>query len=39
MNGSMMGLMMGGAGLLLLLLLATLILSIVALAKYLRRPR
>lgn len=39
MNGPMMGLMMGGAGLLLLLLVAVLILSLVALVKYLRGPR
>ena len=39
MNGPMMGVMMGGAGLLLLLVLAVLILSLVALVKYLRAPR
>ena len=39
MNGPMMGLMMGGAGLLLLLLVAVLILSLAALVKYLRGPR
>lgn len=39
MNGPMMGLIMGGAGLLLLLLVAVLILSLAALAKYLRGPR
>ena len=39
MNGPMMGLMMGGAGLLLLLFVAVLVLSLVALVKYLRGPR
>ena len=39
MNGSMMGLMMGGAGLLLLLVVTVLILSLVELVKYLRGPR
>lgn len=39
MNGPMMGLMMGGAGILLLLLVAVLILSLAALVKYLRGPR
>ena len=39
MNGPMMGLMMAGGGLVLLLVLAVLVLSVVALAKYLRGPR
>ena len=39
MNGPMMGLMMGGAGLLLLLFVAVLVLSLVALVTYLRGPR
>ncbi len=39
MNRPMMGLMMGGAGLLLLLFVAVLILSLVALVKYLRAQR
>ena len=38
MNGPMMGLMMAGGGLVLLLVLAVLILSLVALTKYVRRP-
>ena len=38
MNGPMMGLMMLGGGLVLLLILAVLILSLVALTKYVRRP-
>ncbi|SFH29076.1 hypothetical protein SAMN04488020_109141 [Palleronia marisminoris] len=37
MNGPMMGLMMLGGGLLLLLVLAVLVLSLVALVKYVRR--
>lgn len=36
MNGSMMGVMMFGGGLLLLLVAAVLVLSVVALVKYLR---
>ena len=39
MNGPMMGLMMAGGGLVLLLVLAVLVLSLVALVKYLRGPR
>lgn len=39
MDGSMMGAMMIGGGLLLLLILAVLVLSLVALVKYLRGPR
>ena len=39
MNGAMMGLMMGGAGLLPLLFVAVLVLRLVALVKYLRGPR
>lgn len=39
MNGPMMGLMIAGGGLVLLLVLAVLVLSPVALVKYLRRPR
>lgn len=39
MNGPMMGLMMAGGGLVLLLVLAVLILSLVALVKYVRGPR
>ena len=39
MNGPMMGLMMAGGGLVLLLVLAVLILSLVALVKYIRGPR
>lgn len=39
MNGPMMGLMMLGGGLVLLLVLAVLVLSLVALVKYLRGPR
>lgn len=39
MDGPMMGLMMAGAGLVLLLVLAVLVLSLVALVKYLRGPR
>lgn len=35
----MMGLMMAGGGLVLLLVLAVLVLSLVALVKYLRGPR
>ncbi|SFJ29041.1 hypothetical protein SAMN05216258_1286 [Albimonas pacifica] len=37
MNGPMMGLMMLGGGLVLLLVLAVLVLSLVALVKYVRR--
>ncbi|WP_269746879.1 hypothetical protein [Oceanibaculum pacificum] len=39
MDGPMMGLMMAGGGLVLLLVLAVLVLSLVALVKYLRGPR
>ncbi len=39
MNGSMLGAMMIGGGLLLLLVTAVLILSLAALVKYLRGPR
>lgn len=39
MNGPMMGLMMAGGGLVLLLVLAVLVLSLVALVKYLRGPK
>ena len=39
MNGPMMGLMMAGGGLTLLLVLAVLVLSLVALVKYVRGPR
>ena len=39
MNVPMMGLMMAGGGLVLLLVLAVLILSLVALVKYVRGPR
>ena len=39
MNGPMMGLMMLGGGLVLLLVLAVLVLSLVALVKYVRGPR
>ena len=39
MNGPMMGMMMLGGGLVLLLVLAVLVLSLVALVKYLRGPR
>jgi len=39
MDGPMMGLMMAGGGLVLLLVLAVLVLSLVALVKYLRRPK
>ena len=39
MDGPMMGLMMAGGGLILLLVLAVLVLSLVALVKYLRGPR
>ena len=39
MNGPMMGLMMLGGGLVLLLVMAVLILSLVALTKYVRGPR
>ena len=39
MNGPMMGLMMFGGGLVLLLVLAVLVLSLVALVKYVRGPR
>jgi len=38
MDGPMMAVMMGGAGVLLLLVLAVLGLSVVALVKYLRGP-
>ena len=38
-NGPMMGLMMLGGGLVLLLVLAVLVLSLVALVKYVRGPR
>jgi hypothetical protein len=38
MDGPMMGIMMLGGGLVLLLVLAVLILSVVALVKYLRGP-
>ncbi len=39
MNGPMMGLMMAGGGLVLLLVFAVLVLSLVALVKYLRGPK
>lgn len=39
MNGPMMGFMMAGGGLVLLLVLAVLVLSLVALVKYLRGPK
>ncbi len=39
MDGSMMGLMMVGGGLVALLVLAVLILGLFALVKYLRGPR
>ena len=39
MDGSMMGAMMFGGGLVLLLVVAVLVLSLVALVKYLRGPR
>jgi hypothetical protein len=39
MNGPMMGLMMLGGGLVLLLILAVLVLSLVALVKYVRGAR
>ncbi len=39
MDGSMMGLMMAGGGLLALLILAVLILALLALIKYLRGPK
>lgn len=39
MNGPMMGLIMAGGGLVLLLVLAVLVLSCVALVKYIRGPR
>ena len=39
MNGPMMGAMMIGGGLVLLLVVAVLVLSLVALVKYLRGPR
>ena len=39
MNGPMMGLMMAVGGLVLLLVLAVLVLSVMALAKYLRGAR
>ena len=39
MSGSMMGTMMFGGGLVLLLLVAVLVLSLVALVKYIRRAR
>lgn len=39
MNGPMMGLMMVGGGLVLLLVLAVLVLSLMALVKYVRGPR
>ena len=39
MGGPMITVIMGGAGLLLLLVVAVLILSLVALVKYLRGPR
>ncbi|WP_256461750.1 hypothetical protein [Acuticoccus sp. I52.16.1] len=39
MDGSMMGFMMAGGGLVLLLVLAVLVLGLVALVKYVRGPR
>ncbi len=39
MDGQVMGLTMGGVGILLLVVVAVLILSLVALVKYLRAPR
>ena len=39
MDGPMMDLMMAGGGLVLLLVFAVLVLSLVALVKYLRGPR
>lgn len=39
MNGPMMGAMMIGGGLVLLLIVVVLVLSLVALVKYLRGPR
>ncbi len=39
MNGPMMFIMMGGMGILFLLLLAVLVLSLVALVKYLKGPQ
>jgi len=39
MNGPMMGAMMIGGGLVLLLVVTVLVLSLVALVKYLRGPR
>jgi hypothetical protein len=39
MNGPMMGAMMIGGGLVLLLVVVVLVLSLVALVKYLRGPR
>lgn len=39
MDGSMMGFMMAAGGLVLLLVLALLVLSLFALAKYIRGPR
>ncbi len=38
MSGPMMGVMMGVGGVLLLLVLAVLVLGVLALVKYLRRP-
>ncbi|WP_334061213.1 hypothetical protein [Limimaricola cinnabarinus] len=39
MNGPMMGAMMAGGGLVLLLVLTLLVLSLMALVKFLRSPR